>query len=120
MYGGSSINIVIRKTAKIPTGRLIKKVQRQEKSSVSQPPSVGPIIGATTIPKPYKALAVPRWLGGKLSSKIDWAKGCMAPPPKPCSTRAKIRMGMLAATPQTKEASVKIMVQPIKNLLRPK
>jgi len=32
----------------IPTGTLIKKIHRQEKLSVIQPPKVGPIAGATT------------------------------------------------------------------------
>ncbi len=35
-----------------PIGRLMKKTQRQEKSSVSQPPSTGPRMGATITPMP--------------------------------------------------------------------
>jgi len=33
----------------MPTGMLIKKIQRQEKLSVIQPPSVGPMEGARTV-----------------------------------------------------------------------
>ena len=35
-----------------PTGTLMKKTQRQAKLSVIQPPSVGPIAGATTTAMP--------------------------------------------------------------------
>ena len=46
-------------TVSTPTGRLMKKTQRQLYVSVSQPPSVGPRIGATTMPAPQIAIAAP-------------------------------------------------------------
>ena len=36
----------------VPTGKLTRNTQRQLNVSVSQPPSVGPMIGATMIPAP--------------------------------------------------------------------
>ena len=56
-----------------------------------QPPSTGPMIGATTTPMPKTAIAMPRLAGGKLSMRIACDKGCSAPPAAPCSTRAKMR-----------------------------
>ena len=38
--------------ATIPIGTLIRKIQRQETSSTSQPPRIGPTIGATSIGTP--------------------------------------------------------------------
>ena len=90
----------------MPTGRLMKKVQRQENWSVSQPPRVGPTTGATTMPRPNKAVAVPRWVGGKLSNRMAWESGCMAPPPKPCKIREITSIGMEVAIPQVSEANV--------------
>ena len=50
-------------SARMPTGRLTKKTQRQLKVSVSQPPRVGPMIGPTMIPAPQIAIAgrAPPW-----------------------------------------------------------
>jgi hypothetical protein len=38
--------------ARMPTGMLMKKIQRQEKLSVIQPPRVGPMEGASTATRP--------------------------------------------------------------------
>ena len=101
-------------------GQIDEKVQRQENWSVSQPPRVGPTTGATTMPRPNKAVAVPRWVGGKLSSRMAWESGCMAPPPKPCKTRETTSIGMEVAIPQVSEATVNNTVQATRNRLRPK
>ena len=52
IHGGSSTSRVTRMKARIPTGMLMKKIQRQEKLSVIQPPSVGPMEGASTVTSP--------------------------------------------------------------------
>ena len=44
---GSSTRNQISVSATQPTGRLIRKIQCHEKLSVSQPPSSGPMAGAT-------------------------------------------------------------------------
>jgi len=76
--------------------------------------------GATTMPRPNKAVAVPRWVGGKLSNRMAWASGCMAPPPKPCKIRETTSIGMEVATPQVSDAKVNNTVQVTRNRLRPK
>ena len=50
--------------ARMPIGRLMKNTQRQEKLSVSQPPSTGPRIGPRIAPAPQIAITWPTWLGG--------------------------------------------------------
>ena len=45
-YSGSRTVSQQRKRARTPTGRLIKKIQRQEYWSVIQPKRVGPMTGA--------------------------------------------------------------------------
>ena len=83
------------------------------------PPKVGPMTGATTTPTPYTAIAVPCWRGGKLSSKIDWARGCMPPPPTPCRMRATISIGMLTAMPHSSDAPANTRMEIINRRLRP-
>ena len=77
------------------------------------------MIGATMTPMPKAAIAVPCWRGGKLSSRMDCASGCIPPPPMPCRTRATISMGMVSATPQSSEAMVKIRMEIKSSFLRP-
>ena len=48
-------------------------------------------------------MAAPRFSTGKLSSRTACAMGCMPPPPAPCSTRARINIGMLTDAPQSSE-----------------
>jgi len=105
--------------ASSPTGRLMKKIQRQEKLSVIQPPRVGPITGATTTPRPYTAMAVACLRGGKLSSRIAWDSGSMPPPPSPCRIRAAMSMGMLMARPHSMEAAVNTRMEISISRLRP-
>ena len=76
-----------------------------------QPPSVGPITGATTTPMPYTAMAMPCFSRGKLSTRIACEIGCSAPPPTPCSTRKKISEPSVGARPHKAELTVKIATQ---------
>ena len=46
------MSIVVNTTDRIPNGMLMRKIHRQLKLSVIQPPSVGPMTGATTTPMP--------------------------------------------------------------------
>src|SRR5580658_3563811 len=68
---------------------------------------------------PYSANAKPRCCGGKVSARIACAIGCRPPPPAPCSTRKKSSSPRLGANPHSKELTVKIARQPMKNRLRP-
>ena len=56
--------------ASIPNGILIKKIQFHDQLSVSHPPKIGPITGATTTPNPKIDIASARFSRGKASSKI--------------------------------------------------
>ena len=75
MYGGSSTSAMVIRMATTPTGTLMKKIQRHEKLSVIQPPSVGPMMGATTTPMPYTAIAMPCFLREKLSTRMACEMG---------------------------------------------
>ena len=62
--GVSSMMVERPSTVRMPKGRLTKNTQRQEKLSVSQPPSVGPMIGPSMTPMPQMAMAWPRCSNG--------------------------------------------------------
>ena len=87
---------------------------------MSQPPRVGPSTGATTTPSANTAMAMPRFWGGKLSSRIDWERGCNAPPPAPWIALAIRITAKLVAAPQAKEETVKMMMHAIRNRFLPK
>src|SRR5579884_1222610 len=110
-HGGSSTSRCVRKSDSKPTGRLIKKIQCQLKLSVIQPPSVGPIAGATTTAMPYIENAIPRFSMGNVSARIACSDGCKPPPPHPCSTRITINIGRLVERPQNREQIVNSATQ---------
>ncbi len=97
--------------ATMPTGRLMKKTQRQSQLSVSQPPSVGPMIGPTMIPAPQSAMACPAFSRGLMSSRKVCDSGTMAAPKTPCSSRKPTIEGRLQDRPQAIEASVKPTIE---------
>ncbi len=51
---------------------------------------------------------------------IACAIGTIAPPPKPCKTRAMISVGKLHAIPHSADANVNMKMHEIKTRLRPK
>ena len=106
MYGGSVISRLVSSMEMMPTGILMKKIQRQLKLSVIQPPSVGPIAGASTTAMPYTANAMPRLRGSKVSARIACSLGCRPPPPAPCNTRQIINVARFGASPQRNELIV--------------
>ena len=85
-----------------------------------QPPSVGPMMGATITAMENVAIATPRLATGKLSSKIAWAMGTIAPPPKPCKMRAAISIGRFTAIPHNADAKMNIPMHEISTRFRPK
>src|SRR3984893_12059320 len=91
---------------RIPTGIFNRKIQRQVKLSVTQPPRVGPMAGASTTARPYTAKAMPRLAGGNVSARMACSLGCSPPPPAPCSTRKKISDPNEGARPQRHELIV--------------
>ena len=77
-------------TATIAIGTLMKKIQRQEKSSTSQPPRIGPKIGPSSIGTPITAMTRPTRSVPAARVRIVMPAGMIMPPPKPCSTRNAI------------------------------
>ena len=65
-------------------------------------------------------MAIERLAGGKLSSRMDCERGCSAPPPAPCRTRASRMTASEGAAPQKKDAMVKMTTQMSRKRLRPK
>ena len=58
------MNAAMRASVTMPTGRLMKKIQRHDSASVSQPPRAGPTIGPTITPVLQYAIASPWREGG--------------------------------------------------------
>ena len=73
-----------------PKGTLIRNSQCQENSSVSQPPSVGPIVGARVAVRPIITDTRPRRCGGNSRKAVAKTVGIIAPPMKPCIARKTI------------------------------
>ena len=86
---------------------LIRKIQRQETSSTSQPPRIGPAIGAISIGTPRIPITRPiRW-GPAFWVMIVITAGMIIPPPIPCRTRNPISEPALQAAAQSAEPSMK-------------
>src|SRR5579872_3544238 len=91
---------------KMPTGTLMKKIQRQVVLSEIQPPRIGPQIGATSVVIDQIASARPRRKGGKIESSSACEPGIMGPDTAPCRMRKNSSEGRSQAIPQRNEAAV--------------
>ena len=69
--------------------------------SVTQPPTTGPIVGASTASTPAMVVASPCRFTGNSRNTAENTAGISEPPEKPCTTRQKIRLSkpVLAAHP---------------------
>ena len=90
----------------MPIGRLMKKIQRQERVSVSRPPSTSP----TAPPPAAIALQTPSaWVRSRPSANvvvtIESAAGETRAAPSPCSARPPTSIPDEVATPLTREAA---------------
>ena len=94
-------------TATMPTGTLTRNSQCQLKSVASQPPSVGPMAGATIAAMPQMASVRPCRSRGYSPSTMAMPTGSSAPPPKPWRTRKKTSTPKVGARAQAAEAAVK-------------
>ena len=92
--------------ATIPIGTLMKKIQRQEASSTSQPPRIGPMIGAISIGTPRMPMTRPMRCGPAFLVMIVMTEGMIMPPPMPWSTRKKMSEPALQARPDSTEPMV--------------
>ena len=70
-----------------PTGTLMRNSQCHDIAWVSQPPKVGPMVGASVAVRPISTETPVRRLGGKSRKVVANTVGIIAPPRKPCSAR---------------------------------
>jgi hypothetical protein len=106
--------------ARMPTGRLRKNAQRQDRFVVSQPPSSGPMAAIPPITAPQIPKAIARSRPRKLSLRIDCVAGRIIAPPRPWTSRAPMSISPLLATPATMEASTNRTRPPRYNARRPR
>ena len=92
-------------TAPTATGRLRKKIARQETSSVSQPPSTGPTASAMAETPAQVPIALPRSSGGNALEMIERVPGIMNAAPMPWTAREATSQPSLGAKPIVAEAS---------------
>ena len=92
--------------ATIPIGTLMKKIQRHDTLSTSQPPRIGPMIGAISIGTPSMPMTRPIRCGPAFLVMIVMTVGMIRPPPIPCRTRKTISDPALQARPDSIEPSV--------------
>ena len=104
-------------TAPTATGRLMKKIARQETSSVSQPPTTGPIASAIAETPAQVPIAFPRSCGGNALEMIERVAGIMNAAPIPWIAREATSAPSLGARPMVAEASAKTTT-PNRNILR--
>ena len=83
----------------MPIGRLTKKTQRQEKSVTRNPPSTGPMAGASVVPTVRMLAARTRSAGGKTRKSMAIPTGAIMPPPAPCMTRKSDQLGHVLGQP---------------------
>jgi hypothetical protein len=106
-------------TAAMPIGALTKKIHRQDRPSVSSPPSSGPMATASPVTAPHTPNATPRSLPRKASASSASATANMIAPPAPCRARESWSISVLAANPHSAEAHVNT-TRPIRYIsLRP-
>ena len=106
--------------ARMPTGRLTRNTARQLNDSVSQPPSVGPMIGPIMMPAPKIAIACPSFSRGLMSSRMACASGTIMAPPTPWITRNSTICSRLVAMPHNTDAAVKLATASSSSILRPR
>ncbi len=76
-------------TATVPIGTLIRKIQCQDATSISQPPRIGPKIGPSSMGTPRIAMSLPIRAGPAARVMMVMPRGMSMPPPKPCRTRKR-------------------------------
>lgn len=76
------------RTASATTGTLMKKIECQEKWSISTPPSTGLPTRPSIDTEPHAAIALGRSSSSKTVMRIDSVEGMISAPPTPMATRA--------------------------------
>ena len=80
------------------SGRLIRKIARQETAVTSQPPATGPTTNAIPVQAVQVPIAAPRSSPLKTTVIVASAAGVSSAPATPCSARAKISASALHAS----------------------
>ena len=91
----------------MPIGTLMRKIQCQLATSMSQPPRMGPKIGPSSIGTPRIAMSRPIRAGPAARVMIVMPSGMSMPPPSPCSTRKPMRNSIDPAVAHRAEPAVK-------------
>ena len=86
-------------TAPAATGRLRKKIARQETYSASAPPTTGPMASASAETPAQVPIALPRSSGGKVTVMIERVAGIMNAAPTPWIARPATSAPWLGARP---------------------
>ncbi len=87
--------------------------------SVIQPPSSGPTMVAT--PKTLMSTPAHRalWAGGKMSPRMAWVMGSMAPAPSPWRARNPMSSTIERLCPHSAEPTTNSTIPTMKKRLRP-
>ena len=89
---------------------LIRNSQCHDQVSVIQPPTIGPIVGASTAMTPAIVVATGCWrIGNSTKTPVNTA-GISVPPAKPCTTRKAINVAKSPLNAQPSEASVNSVI----------
>ena len=102
-----------------PIGRLIRKIHLQLEVSMSQPPRIGPPIGASSMGMLRIDIRRPSRRGPASRVKIMNPRGNSMPPPMPCNTRNMMSSRMFDASAHSSEPSVNASTEPMKSRLVP-
>ncbi len=86
----SGMRVTPARTASATTGTLIKKIECQEKWSISTPPRTGLPTRPSIDTAVHAAIALPRSDSSKTMMRIDRVEGMISAPPMPITTRAAI------------------------------
>ncbi len=82
------------------SGRLMKKTQRHDRCSISQPPRTGPSAVVIAVAPDQVPMALPRSLSSKHALMSARLSGTRNAAPIPCTALAAMRCPMLGAKPQ--------------------
>jgi hypothetical protein len=88
---------------------LIRKIQCQDATSISQPPRIGPKMGPSSMGTPRIAMRRPIRAGPAARVMIVMPRGISIPPPSPCSTRKPMSIWIDWAVAHSAEPDVKRM-----------
>ena len=103
----------------IPIGRLIRKIHRQLEVAISQPPRIGPAIGASSIGMLMIDMRRPSRPGPASRVMIMNPRGNSIPPPMPWMTRNTMSCNMVDATAHNTELSANATTVPMNSRLVP-